>query len=233
MRKIGGFLCLITIVFIIRSCTPVSIADNKRIQVKGAVLDNSNQPQNNISVSTYTYVGGNYFLSYPDLEAINSTLTNNQGSFSLTSLDVNPGEFLIRINKEERNNLESITYYDSRSQREETLIDLANIKLKKRILFKVVINTTEEIPFKALYANQAPVILINNWDDMQEIEDEYLNTKILERRGTLGPDENGNFTLEFETLEDTEIELSLFYNSEERIFNIPVTAQNAAYEINL
>ncbi len=233
MRQIGNFLCLIVVVFIIRSCTPVSIADNKRIQLKGVVLDNSNQPQNNISVSTYTYVGGNYFLSYPDLEAINSTSTSNEGSFSLTSLDIDPGEFLIRINKEERNNLESITYYDSRVRRGETLINLANIKLKQRVLFTVVVNTREGISFKALYANQAPVILINNWEDMREIEDEYLNTKILERQGTLRPNENENFTLEFETLEDTEIKLSLFYNTEERIFNIPVTSQNAAYEINL
>ena len=233
MRKIGVFLCLFVIVPILKSCTPVSIADNRRIQVKGTVMSNPDEIQDNVTVGTYTYVGGHVLFSYPNLKQINSTITNNDGSFSLTSLDVNPGKFVVSINREQRNDLQSLAYHDSESVRQNALIDLGNIILKKRIDFQIMVNIAEDIPYTVSYANQDPVILINNWKEMQELEDEYINSKIIEREGSLTANENGVRALNVHTLEETEIILTLYYEGEERIFNISADSQNTPYEVNL
>ncbi|WP_373057274.1 hypothetical protein [Zunongwangia sp. H14] len=71
------FLCALFLV--LYSCTPVSIADNKRLQVKGKIGNIAGENLPDMGVETRTYVGSNFILASSHLERINGSATNSEG----------------------------------------------------------------------------------------------------------------------------------------------------------
>jgi hypothetical protein len=208
MKKI---FFLVAAYLFVYSCTPVSIVDNKRLQVTGTIVNSEGQALEGFDVETRTYVGTGFFLGSPDLKKINGTTTNADGKFSFTSLDVDSDELIVQINSNSdslQDNFQSLTFLDNRSGREETLLDLGTIVLKRRVNITVVFNIEEPFGVQLLYPNPYPVITINNWNELEELPEELEYSRFRDMYTLVKADDDGLYRLRLETLENSEIILT-------------------------
>ena len=174
----------------------------------GTIVNSEGQGLEGIGVETETFVGV-FFIGSPDLERINGTTTNAEGEFSFTSLDVDADKLLVQIAPDDpQRDFQSLTYIDSRTSREETLLDLGRIILKRRVDVTIVFNIEEPIGIDSTYPNPDPVIAVSNWKDMEELPEEPEHSRLLERYTWIEADEDGLYRLRLETLENSEIVLT-------------------------
>lgn len=181
--------------------------------MKGAVVDSEGHALEGFSVSTSTYVGTGFFLGSPNLERINATTTNAEGEFSFASLDVDSDKLFVQIFPDDhQDNFQSLTFIDNRSSREETLLDLGSVVLKRRVSINIIFNIEDRMGVQVHYPDPNPVVTINNWNELEELPQEPEYSRFRERYTWIEADAEGSYRLRLETLENSEIVLTYGIN---------------------
>ncbi|WP_373057275.1 hypothetical protein [Zunongwangia sp. H14] len=153
---------------------------------------------------------------------------------NFTSLDVDAGRLFVQINSGiAGNEYQSLTFLDNRFSRKESLLDLGNINLKKRVNVRIIFNITEPMGVEVNYLNPEPVITIDNWTEMQEVPEEPEYSKNITNYLLVEPNEEGDYQLSFETLEDSEVLIKYAVDGITREAVIPISGEEEnPYEFN-
>ncbi len=229
---------LLLMLWCFHSCTPVSFEDNKRLEITGNVHDTQGSGIENLEVAAQTYISDfGFFSRGPDLGNINTAHTNSNGDFSFISLDVNPGKLVIKFEPE--SDFQSLTYMDTRNRREESLIDLGTVILRKRkrvtLEFQPAENFEGEITYSIRFWNPDPVITITNWETLTENPESEDYSKFRTYEGRINANEEGLYRLSIRTLENTEMEVQYdfdsFLNEDSPEVVIPIEQDTDTYEI--
>lgn len=212
------------------SCTPVSIADNKRILVQGRILDNNGQPLENIRVRTTTSV--NRFLNR-SLETLSEDISDQDGEISFISLDVDAGNICLEISGDSQSeNYESVTICDSDYSRDNSKFNLGDFQLKRVVDIALVTNLQQDLNFNLKYRATDSYFVIENWDDLEQYDTLSGADNIREISGTL-ESMNSRDTIYLRTLLNSNITLQINYPEGQEIYEFLIDEEDAIYEIDL
>lgn len=230
MSRIGYFFALCLLALLVRSCTPVSVADNKRILVQGRIVGENGEPLENIKIRTTTNVWR--FLN-SGLETISEGATNENGEISFVSLDVDSGKICLEISGNSNSpQYQSFIICDPAYSRKNTKFDLGDFKLKKVADIMIIASVQQDLGFSLKYQNANSTLEIDNWDLLTEYDMLTLEDNYSELFGTLEA-QYGKDTIYLRTLQNSNISLQLGYPEGEQIYDLEINAEDTVYEIEL
>jgi len=230
MPKFGHYLVILILAFLARSCTPVSIENNKRILVDGRILGEDMQPLEGVEVRTATYV--NRFLNR-GIETLAKGTTNENGEVSFVSLDVNPGMICLDIGRfPGTENYQQIRICDSSSSRKANKFDLGDLQLRKQAIVTLIVSLDQNLGYTLSFEDDYAQYEIEDWNELSNFDNPDLVGEISELSGVFNS-ENIRDTLRFRTLQNSSFELLVRYPVNQEIYEFEVNQEENIYEIDL